>query len=160
MSPLFGRRCRYYPTCSEYAVTAVREYGVARGVILAGWRLLRCNPFTPGGVDHPADQRRAEHGQLADARHVVDLQVVGEDHVAAEDDGVARVVGPERRLQGMVFQNLLAMQADSDATRAFDATVPARRSNLARTSASDSGASGRSMERSATASKSAASASG
>lgn len=57
VSPLFARRCRYYPTCSEYAVTAVREFGVTRGFVLAAWRLLRCNPFTPGGVDHPADQR-------------------------------------------------------------------------------------------------------
>lgn len=57
VSPLFGRRCKYHPTCSEYAVTAVREFGVARGVTLAGWRLLRCNPFSHGGVDHPHDQR-------------------------------------------------------------------------------------------------------
>lgn len=57
ISPAFPRRCRYHPTCSEYAVIAVREFGVARGLVLAGWRLLRCNPFTPGGVDHPADQR-------------------------------------------------------------------------------------------------------
>jgi uncharacterized protein len=57
VSPLFGRRCRYYPTCSAYAAGAIREFGVMRGVVLAGWRLLRCNPWTPGGVDHPHDQR-------------------------------------------------------------------------------------------------------
>jgi uncharacterized protein len=57
VSPLFGRRCRYYPTCSAYAAGAIREFGVLRGVVLAGWRLLRCNPWTPGGVDHPHDQR-------------------------------------------------------------------------------------------------------
>jgi putative membrane protein insertion efficiency factor len=57
VSPLLGRRCRYHPTCSAYAVQAVREFGAARGVVLAAWRLLRCNPWTRGGVDHPSDQR-------------------------------------------------------------------------------------------------------
>lgn len=52
ISPLLGQRCRYYPTCSAYAVTAIRRHGVLRGTALAGWRLLRCNPFSPGGVDH------------------------------------------------------------------------------------------------------------
>lgn len=57
LSGAFGRRCRYYPTCSEYARVAIREFGPVRGTVLAGWRLLRCNPFTPGGVDHPHQQR-------------------------------------------------------------------------------------------------------
>lgn len=57
VSPLFPRRCKYHPTCSEYAVRAVREFGVMRGFVLAGWRLLRCNPWSLGGVDHPHDQR-------------------------------------------------------------------------------------------------------
>jgi len=51
ISPLFGPRCRYYPTCSAYAVRAVREHGALRGAVLAGWRLLRCNPLSGGGVD-------------------------------------------------------------------------------------------------------------
>jgi len=57
VSPLFGRRCKYHPTCSEYAVGAVRQFGVVRGVVLAGWRLLRCNPWSSGGVDYPSEQR-------------------------------------------------------------------------------------------------------
>jgi uncharacterized protein len=57
ISPLFGRRCRFHPTCSAYAIDAVREQGVGRGLILAGWRLLRCNPWNAGGIDHPRDQR-------------------------------------------------------------------------------------------------------
>lgn len=57
VSPMFGRRCKYYPTCSAYAVGAVREYGVFRGIVLAGWRLLRCNPWSAGGVDYPSEQR-------------------------------------------------------------------------------------------------------
>jgi putative membrane protein insertion efficiency factor len=56
ISPLFGQRCRYYPSCSRYAVEAVREYGVVRGSILAGWRVLRCNPWSRGGFDHVHDQ--------------------------------------------------------------------------------------------------------
>ena len=50
-SPLFGRRCRYHPTCSAYAVTALSRFGLVKGMGLATWRLLRCNPFTPGGID-------------------------------------------------------------------------------------------------------------
>jgi uncharacterized protein len=52
ISPLLGQRCRYYPSCSSYAIEAIRRRGVVRGSLLAGWRLLRCNPFSPGGVDH------------------------------------------------------------------------------------------------------------
>jgi uncharacterized protein len=57
ISPAFGQRCRYYPSCSEYAVQAVRQFGILRGLILAGWRLLRCNPFSRGGFD-PVEQQR------------------------------------------------------------------------------------------------------
>jgi len=52
LSPLLGQRCRYYPSCSAYAVEAIRTHGGVRGVGLATWRLLRCNPFSHGGVDH------------------------------------------------------------------------------------------------------------
>jgi putative membrane protein insertion efficiency factor len=64
VSPLIGPRCKYYPTCSQYALDALREFGLLRGVVLAGWRLLRCNPWSMGGVDHACDQRvfgRHEH---------------------------------------------------------------------------------------------------
>ena len=57
LSPLFGSRCKYYPSCSEYAVQAVERYGILRGLVLAGWRLLRCNPFSHGGFDPVDDQR-------------------------------------------------------------------------------------------------------
>ena len=56
VSPLIPRRCKYHPTCSAYAVDAVREFGVLRGFVLAGWRLLRCNPWSHGGVDYAHDQ--------------------------------------------------------------------------------------------------------
>ena len=57
VSPLLGNRCKYYPSCSQYALDALREYGLVKGSILAGWRLLRCNPWSHGGVDHAEDQR-------------------------------------------------------------------------------------------------------
>ena len=56
ISPAIPARCRYHPTCSHYAVGAIRRYGVLRGLVLAGWRLLRCNPLSNGGVDHVEDQ--------------------------------------------------------------------------------------------------------
>ena len=57
VSPLIPRRCKYEPTCSRYAVEAIREYGILRGLVLAGWRLLRCNPWSYGGYDPVEAQR-------------------------------------------------------------------------------------------------------
>lgn len=51
ISPLYGDVCRYYPSCSAYAVGAVQQHGVVRGTILSAWRILRCNPWSKGGVD-------------------------------------------------------------------------------------------------------------
>lgn len=56
ISPALGARCRYYPSCSTYAEEAIRELGAVRGVIVATWRLMRCNPFTKGGFDDVADR--------------------------------------------------------------------------------------------------------
>jgi uncharacterized protein len=56
ISPLLGQRCRYYPSCSNYAVQAIDQLGPVRGSILAAWRLLRCNPFSPGGFDELEDR--------------------------------------------------------------------------------------------------------
>jgi uncharacterized protein len=57
ISPALPRRCKYHPTCSQYAVDAVRSYGILRGIVLAAWRLLRCNPWSHGGVDFVEDQK-------------------------------------------------------------------------------------------------------
>lgn len=57
LSPLLPRRCKYYPSCSQYAIDAVREFGAARGLVLAVWRLLRCNPLSYGGFD-PVEKQK------------------------------------------------------------------------------------------------------
>jgi putative membrane protein insertion efficiency factor len=57
IAPALGPRCKYEPSCSRYAVQAIRRYGVARGLVLAGWRLLRCNPWSHGGHDPVEAQR-------------------------------------------------------------------------------------------------------
>jgi len=57
ISPALPRRCKYEPTCSAYAVAALREFGILRGLVLAVWRVLRCNPFSHGGYD-PVDAQR------------------------------------------------------------------------------------------------------
>ena len=51
LSGWLGGQCRFYPSCSHYAEDAIMAHGVLRGVMLAGWRILRCNPFGKGGVD-------------------------------------------------------------------------------------------------------------
>lgn len=56
VGPLLGRRCKYHPSCSHYAMDAVEEFGLVRGAVLAAWRLLRCNPWSHGGVDYPRQQ--------------------------------------------------------------------------------------------------------
>ncbi len=56
ISPLFPRMCKYYPSCSTYAIQSIQKFGVVRGLILAIWRLLRCNPWSNGGVDYVPDK--------------------------------------------------------------------------------------------------------
>lgn len=61
VSPALPRSCKYHPSCSHYAVDALRSYGVIRGSILAAWRVLRCNPFSDGGYDPVERQRLFRH---------------------------------------------------------------------------------------------------
>jgi len=55
ISPLLGKRCRFHPSCSDYARIAVLRFGPWRGSLLSGWRLLRCQPFCHGGHDPVPD---------------------------------------------------------------------------------------------------------
>ncbi len=62
ISPALGSRCKYYPSCSQYGVDAIARFGILRGVVLAVWRLLRCNPWSDGGFD-PVEQQRLFNSQ-------------------------------------------------------------------------------------------------
>ncbi len=61
ISPMRPPTCRFYPSCSAYAVTALQRFGLLRGSWLAARRLLRCHPWNPGGVDHVPDAPDAPH---------------------------------------------------------------------------------------------------
>jgi uncharacterized protein len=52
VSPLFPGTCKYHPSCSQYAIDAIRKHGLLRGSVKAAWRLLRCTPWSRGGVDY------------------------------------------------------------------------------------------------------------
>jgi uncharacterized protein len=52
ITPYTPQTCRFYPTCSSYGLTAIRTHGALKGTLLTSWRVLRCHPWTPGGVDH------------------------------------------------------------------------------------------------------------
>lgn len=58
VSPALPARCRFHPTCSSYAVTALRTHGAVTGLLLTVWRVLRCHPFHPGGYDPVPPSRR------------------------------------------------------------------------------------------------------
>lgn len=67
VSPLMPRTCKYYPTCSEYARQAFLIHGPLKGLLLASWRLLRCNPFSLGGYD-PVPPKKMHLGELKEVR--------------------------------------------------------------------------------------------
>ena len=68
LSPLLGQRCKFYPSCSNYAIDALREHGAARGLGLAAWRILRCNPFSNGGYDPVPPMNGCGHDHGGQAR--------------------------------------------------------------------------------------------
>lgn len=68
ISPGLPPTCRFYPSCSEYAIEALREYGLFQGAALTVWRLLRCAPWHPGGVDPVPPRRSGTNGRGTDGR--------------------------------------------------------------------------------------------
>jgi putative membrane protein insertion efficiency factor len=76
IAPALPPRCRYYPSCSAYAVQAVRELGVIRGSLVAAWRVMRCNPWSLGGVDE-LDDRRLFADPAASPTHVHEHPAAG-----------------------------------------------------------------------------------
>ena len=69
ISPALPRRCKYHPTCSAYAVQAIESFGILRGVVLAVWRVLRCNPFSRGGFDPVSAQTLFTAPRRSDTTH-------------------------------------------------------------------------------------------
>ncbi len=63
ISPFLGQRCRFYPSCSQYAITAIERFGICRGSFLAGKRLLCCHPWHTGGID-PVPELKSTHSHL------------------------------------------------------------------------------------------------
>ncbi len=73
VSPMLLPSCKYTPTCSEYAMDAVEYYGVVRGLCMAAWRVLRCNPFSKGGLDpvvRPASEAPVIGPKIGSEEHV------------------------------------------------------------------------------------------
>ena len=60
ISPSMTPRCKYYPTCSNYALSAFQERGLIIGIGLTGWRLLRCNPWSKGGIDYFSESSKGQ----------------------------------------------------------------------------------------------------
>ncbi|MEU1624001.1 membrane protein insertion efficiency factor YidD [Streptomyces sp. NPDC020096] len=68
ISPLLGPVCKYYPSCSHYGYEAIAVHGAVKGTALTAWRILRCNPWSLGGVDHvPPRKRPPWHARLREA---------------------------------------------------------------------------------------------
>ena len=65
ISPSFAPRCKYYPSCSSYALTAIQSYGL-KGIVMATWRVLRCNPWSHGGVDYVKVNEKIEEKTITE----------------------------------------------------------------------------------------------
>ena len=92
ISPLTPPTCRYYPSCSTYAVTALRRFGPIKGTWLAVRRVLRCHPWAPGGVDHVPDRPHRRAADVSDAP--VDPSVVADVEPSSLTSSPSR--SPER----------------------------------------------------------------
>ncbi len=64
VSPLIGHRCRFFPSCSDYAIEALETHHLVKAVMLITWRLLRCHPFGPGGYDPVIANKFINHSKV------------------------------------------------------------------------------------------------
>ena len=92
ITPYTPATCRYYPTCSAYAVSALRTHGAIVGTGLTVWRLLRCNPWSSGGIDYVPARGELWHRHAADVpgSSVLAADVRGTDVLAAEGTDAER----------------------------------------------------------------------
>lgn len=88
ISPWLPASCRYYPSCSQYAVIALRQHGLLWGIVLTVWRLLRCNPFTRGGVDDVPLTRPWQHAPSTGCGHPHEPRPNQVQLMAAERPGI------------------------------------------------------------------------
>ena len=68
ISPLLPPSCKYYPSCSSYALDAYEEHGLIKGTVLTVWRLLRCNPWSLGGVDYVPERVTVDYFRIKKVR--------------------------------------------------------------------------------------------
>ena len=85
ISPMMGPRCRFYPSCSSYALEAVRVHGAAKGTVLATARVCRCHPWNDGGVDHVPPKGAWKPAPYVPLENHDDLRAA----IAAQDAGGA-----------------------------------------------------------------------
>jgi putative membrane protein insertion efficiency factor len=81
VSPRSGPCCRYTPSCSQYAIDALRIHGAFKGLFLAVWRIMRCNPFSRGGYDPVPQEFR-----FGPRRHASGMDKDGADRIQSEEE--------------------------------------------------------------------------
>jgi putative membrane protein insertion efficiency factor len=95
ISPLLGPVCRYHPSCSRYGFEAIKVHGAIKGTVLTAWRILRCNPWSPGGFDYvPARKRPVWH------QWVRRLLSRGTEDLGPHKSSRADVPAPSTNVQG------------------------------------------------------------
>lgn len=110
ISPRFAPRCRYYPSCSSYALESVQIHGAGKGTLIATWRILRCNPWSKGGADYVPEKgawpgRPLGHSELlslwgeeeASSSAASRENHSGEDSVPHEAQQNTNIDGPRER---------------------------------------------------------------
>lgn len=75
ISPLLGDVCRYYPSCSNYGLQAIRSHGPIKGSLLAAWRIFRCHPWAAGGIDPVPEQGTWRNPKVIETSTKTDGQV-------------------------------------------------------------------------------------